>query len=615
MATAIPFEMVFQTTAGVPVSGVKVYVYAPTTTTPRTAYSDTGLSVPIANPYIGNSAGYAAFYLSSDLGYRIVAKSADDSITYYDQEEPSRFSVFQGASDTVQMDAYCVGDGATDDRANIVSAMTAAIAQGKTLVGTIGTVYAVSGQVTVPGALSWRNATLKQLAPASSTSLRTIFASSQNGHRWSRIKVNINGDGTYGSIEDYRGFSFNTCTDMILEDLEVYGNNLLSAIVLNACEDVQLVRPWVHDIAFDLDADPGDDRINGIRVIGGKNVSIIDAIAEDLTGDFGTGSLRRYTRGITVSGGTQGLHIRGGRCENIDQGIDITGSDGAVDFLIEGVLVKKPNSWGIKIANSPKRGKVIGNHVIEAGYGAYVVSGLADESNRPEQILFYGNTASGMDSTSTNAAQTDRFFYGVIDGNATGNGIPRFVNFRDNYGSVPSGGTAPNYEFYTDFAATTTNGGALWSGGQTSGASTSKFGGNAGYMRADVTGGASQSIADSTETKVTFDTETSDVMGLHNGAGVFTAMRDGLYGYNCLLVWDNNASGVRLLALRKNSTNELGNDRQQGENASIGQSQNLSGMIYLDAGDTIEFRCSQTSGGALNALLTLSRASFWLISN
>lgn len=89
MATAIPFEQVFQTTSGTPVSGVKVYVYVPTTTTPRTAYSDTGLSVPIANPFIGNSAGYVAFYLSSDLGYRIVAKSADDSITYYDQEEPA----------------------------------------------------------------------------------------------------------------------------------------------------------------------------------------------------------------------------------------------------------------------------------------------------------------------------------------------------------------------------------------------------------------------------------------------------------------------------------------------------------------------------------------------
>jgi hypothetical protein len=101
MATAIPFEMVFQTTTGVPVSGVKVYVYAPTTTTPRTAYSDTGLSVPIANPFVGDSAGYVDFYLSSDLGYRIVAKSADDSITYYDQEHPSNISGAQPVDATL----------------------------------------------------------------------------------------------------------------------------------------------------------------------------------------------------------------------------------------------------------------------------------------------------------------------------------------------------------------------------------------------------------------------------------------------------------------------------------------------------------------------------------
>jgi hypothetical protein len=111
MATAIPFEQVFQTTSGTPVSGVKVYVYVPTTTTPRTAYSDTGLSVPIANPFIGNSAGYVAFYLSSDLGYRIVAKSADDSITYYDQEEPAASAeLFDATTAAIAALTFAAGD-------------------------------------------------------------------------------------------------------------------------------------------------------------------------------------------------------------------------------------------------------------------------------------------------------------------------------------------------------------------------------------------------------------------------------------------------------------------------------------------------------------------------
>jgi len=508
-----------------------------------------------------------------------------------------------------------IGNGTTNDNTAITAAMTAASLAGVILAGVPGKIYAVSGEVTVPGKLFLEDLHLKQLTPTSSTSLRTLLSSGYSGHRWKRVTVDINGNGTYGSIEDYRGISIASGSDMILEDIEVFGNNIASALVLNACEDVQLVRPYVHDIAYVLGSDPGDDRINGIRVIAGKNVSIIDAVARDLTGDFGTGSKRRYTRGITVSGGTQGLNIRGGRVENIDQGIDITGSDGAVDFLIEGVLIKKPNSWGIKIANSPKRGKVIGNHVVEAGYGAYVVSGLADDTNRPEEILFSGNTASGMDSASTFVAQTDRFFYGALTGGAAGNGRPRFVQFRDNFGSVPTAGTAPNYEFYADYAATTTNGGALWSGGQTSGGSTSKFGGNAGYTRADVTLSASQSITTANETKVAFDSETYDPMGLHDGAGVFLAPRDGLYGYNCIILWDNSATGTRRLVLRKNATNERGEDRQQGENASIGQSQNLSGMIYLDASDTIQFRAEQTTGGAINIVNTGARASFWLISN
>lgn len=141
MATAIPFEMVFQTTSGVPVSGVKVYVYAPTTTTPRTAYSDTALSVPIANPFVGDSAGYVAFYLSSDLGYRIVAKSADDSITYYDQEHPSN------AAGSQPVDAVLTSlSGLSLTSGDIIEATSAtALRTRKFQVGTYADLRALSG--------------------------------------------------------------------------------------------------------------------------------------------------------------------------------------------------------------------------------------------------------------------------------------------------------------------------------------------------------------------------------------------------------------------------------------------------------------------------------------
>jgi hypothetical protein len=89
MATGIPFGWQVENANGVPVSGAKVYFYQPGTTTPRSAYTDDGLTVPAANPVIADSAGWFNVYLSSDLGYDIVVKSADDSITYQERSTPS----------------------------------------------------------------------------------------------------------------------------------------------------------------------------------------------------------------------------------------------------------------------------------------------------------------------------------------------------------------------------------------------------------------------------------------------------------------------------------------------------------------------------------------------
>ena len=92
MATAIPFGWQVENAAGTPVSGAKIYFYIPNTTTNRTPYSDTGLSVPTANPVVADAAGWFLVYLSSELAYDIVVKSADDSITYQTRSVASNIS-------------------------------------------------------------------------------------------------------------------------------------------------------------------------------------------------------------------------------------------------------------------------------------------------------------------------------------------------------------------------------------------------------------------------------------------------------------------------------------------------------------------------------------------
>lgn len=84
--TAIPFDRVAQVhDGGNPLSGGKIYFYIPTTTTQRTPYTDSGLTVPTTNPVILNSNGWpeTAIYLDSQLSYDYIIMSADDSETIW----------------------------------------------------------------------------------------------------------------------------------------------------------------------------------------------------------------------------------------------------------------------------------------------------------------------------------------------------------------------------------------------------------------------------------------------------------------------------------------------------------------------------------------------------
>ena len=79
---AVPFGWQVENSSGTPVSGAKIYFYVPSTTTPRTTYTDSALTVPAANPVLADAAGWFGTYTDGSLAYDVVIKSADDAITY-----------------------------------------------------------------------------------------------------------------------------------------------------------------------------------------------------------------------------------------------------------------------------------------------------------------------------------------------------------------------------------------------------------------------------------------------------------------------------------------------------------------------------------------------------
>jgi hypothetical protein len=61
---------------GLPLSGGLLYSYAPGTTTPKTTYTDEGLSVPNANPIVLDSAGRCTIFLTNGEEYKFVLKTS-----------------------------------------------------------------------------------------------------------------------------------------------------------------------------------------------------------------------------------------------------------------------------------------------------------------------------------------------------------------------------------------------------------------------------------------------------------------------------------------------------------------------------------------------------------
>lgn len=184
MATAIPYGWQVENSSGTPVSGALVYFYAPGTTTPRTTYTDSALSVPAANPVVADAAGWFNTYLSSELAYDIVIKSADASITYQTRTIASNISGAQPVDATLTAaaaagfesrhfwrgtgvdtlenvtlseaqgvfhvaDYGAVGDGTTDDAAAIQAAIDAAEVAGGGEVIFEDLIYAIASGLTI----------------------------------------------------------------------------------------------------------------------------------------------------------------------------------------------------------------------------------------------------------------------------------------------------------------------------------------------------------------------------------------------------------------------------------------------------------------------------------
>lgn len=127
---------------------------------------------------------------------------------------------------------------------------------------------------------------------------------------------------------------------------------------------------------------------------------------------------------------------------------------------------------------------------------------------------------------------------------------------------------------------------------------------------------ATQSIDSSASTAVTFDSERWDTDGLHStssNTSRITFQRSGKYVVGGNVRWDNNATGLRSVAIRLNGSTFLAYT-QDTVVADSEEYQQVSCLYDFSVDDYIELVVYQTSGGSLDLLSYANTApEFWSI--
>ncbi|MCJ9696917.1 hypothetical protein MOV76_35735 [Rhizobium sp. PRIMUS64] len=514
--------------------------------------------------------------------------------------------IFNGSADLRWFGA--AGDGATND----TTAVNAAFASGVSLSGRKLT-YAVSGNITIPSGLHLEDATFKQLTP-NNASRRTLYADTVSNVTLKRVKVDRNGNGTFGSLGTAAGIYLKSVTNLKTEDIEAFGADMGTGIVFDGCTDFCAVRPYAHDITYTSASLPADDQAQGIWFQNCRRFSVVNAVVRHVGGIVGGSFRRAFGRMMPFGLGCVSFAVIGGILSDGDVGIDLTGSVGNRQFSLYGVTVEDVETWGIKLANYNRFGFVTNCNVYRAGSAGFVGSGPTlnvdagspTPESLPQHVTFtacgawdtgYGNTGRGTSQpagflVAPGGASNFQDYprgYRMVNCVAYDNQAVKtqYHGFRNEI----SYGGAPLNECVGCRADGFASGGSGFSGWHFPMAAVSRS--TAQVLTNNIAGGQ----------EITFDTERSDGAAMHSPGvpGRISVPRAGFYLITGKGTFQQNVTGMRSLSLTLNGVVQPAiNDVQPGSSANDTTCR-FSEIVYIgDLLITIGMNAYQNAGGNLN---------------
>lgn len=266
-------------------------------------------------------------------------------------------------------------DGATDDTEAVRRALLKAAANRQPLDGG-DNVYAIRGEISVAGAKGpWiRSLRLKQLAPANDR--KTLHFVQCEGIRIDRLEIDRGANKSAGDLNSAAGLWIEGGSGHDVRNVEVFGHGTGNGIAIWSVSNSSFEALLVHDMEYDAPSTT-DDILQGIWLNRTADCVLNNASVFNLIGNADTSFPSRFTRGI-AGGGNQRLSIVKPRVRNVDQGIDLTGSEGNVQCTVSGGRTSQCTTVGAKLANSAVGCRIV-DHVDEgAGMFGFHATGPAE---------------------------------------------------------------------------------------------------------------------------------------------------------------------------------------------------------------------------------------------
>ena len=271
-----------------------------------------------------------------------------------------------------------VGDGVANDAAAVLAAMRLAVERGLPLDGG-DTLFGISGDLRIANQQHpWiRSLRLRQLSPSGAR--KSLHLVDCQAIRIDRLDIDVGGAKAVGYMNESGGLWIDGGSGHRVANVDVSGHGKNSLIAVWNTRDSLYTGLHVHDVSFD-DRGARDDVVQGIWLNANTNCILQNAVVADLTGNAsfrGRSFPNLRTRGIAL-GGNRACTVIDALVQNVDQGIDFTGSDGNVGCSVVRGRAFQCTSVGLKFANSAVDCRATGFTAERCGAQGFLISGPSD---------------------------------------------------------------------------------------------------------------------------------------------------------------------------------------------------------------------------------------------